>query len=156
MRDDPFEPWDGIWTEDLLRDLTRREGPFEVQRYTLKQDGRVRHFRPYGKPVTVEADANAGYLIGIQAHGLADAVKELNRTFAVPLYVTGKEWKVRRPDPERLAAGCPECDGTGYVDCGSCDGTGDCECHCGHQHDCHECDGTGEVACSDCQEVAHA
>lgn len=47
---------------------------------------------------------------------------------------------------------CPECDGTGEVECYYCDGTGYETCgHCGGETECCECDGEGTITCDVCE-----
>lgn len=151
-----FDTWDGVWTYDLLRDLcggvTRRQGAFKARKY-LRERGRF----VYAGPVAVERVGVTNWKIGGTTFGgTDDAVAYLNSLYAVPLYDDGREWKVRRPDPDENPANCPDCKGTGEADCPDCDGTGDCVCHCGHSHDCHECDGSGKVRCDGCEVGATA
>lgn len=151
------EPWDGIWTADLLRDLcggvTRAAGAFKARTYHRSRGA----FWANGT-VTIERKDRVHYRVGGDDFRRIDAVVDrLNAMYAVPLFEDGREWKVRRPDPAELARNCPDCKGTGKAECGYCDGDGLCECHCGHEHECHECDGVGHVECEACgKAVPHA
>ncbi len=146
--------WNGVWTPELLSDLcdgvTREAGSFKARRYRLERRALV-----FAGPLEVRRTERTTYIIAGDTYVFAEfAVDRLNELFAVPLNEDGSEWKVRRPDPQELAANCPECKGTREVECGECGGDGDCECSCGHEHDCHECGGDGVVACEACLPAA--
>lgn len=144
-----FEPWDGIWTYELLRDLcggvTRGKGEF---RATGISQGRKYFTTPSSSPIKVEREGGTSYRVnGGDWTGRDEAVTELTRLQAVPVNDDGKQWKIRREEllPEGV---CEVCEGDGEYECETCEGEGSQECSLGHDHDCEDCDATGVVKCS--------
>lgn len=100
-------PWDGVWTEELLRDLTggvtRSEGKLVVR--IGYYDETVRRYRDalgnrYAISCTVEDEVD-GVMTPVNRVITCppwDAVDELNQRRAVPVNDDGRPWKVQRPD----------------------------------------------------------
>lgn len=149
-------PWDGIWTEELLRDLcggvTRKEGSFKAVGQSLNRKYLT---NPLSPPFKVERKDGRSYRVvgsGLDGDGdymkIEEAVKRLARLQAVPVNEDGTVWKIK---PGELPPGvCPECEGAGEFECDECEGKGSRECDMGHNHDCDDCGAIGSIKCGDC------
>lgn len=143
-----MEPWDGVWTEELLRDLcggvTRKTGEVKV---SIVVGGWGR--KPGREIITVKRTDKWDYSIRGSALVAVAAAVKLNELGAVPVNDNGKMWKVKISDDA-----CPKCQGRKYQECPECDGRGETECcECGQDIECDVCDGVGTTEC-DCVAAA--